>query len=118
AAVARVRRIRQQAYGQVAMGWPEHFVAADPHRGNVSAVDVFEITVAAQTSNDHRRVFFTDVLVGEEAVDRVDNLHEWHAGDKLGVNHPLQNGSQQRGGDSLAADVGENDGQALGRVHG
>src|SRR5208282_3431810 len=110
--------IGQQAYGQVAVGWPEHFGATDPHRRNVSAVDVFKIAVAAQASNDHSRVFLTDVLVGEEAIDRVDDLHEWHTGNELRVNHALENGSQQRGRDSFAADVGENDGQTLGRVDG
>src|SRR5208283_2963115 len=80
--------------------------------------DVFKIAVAAQASNDHSRVFLTDVLVGEEAIDRVDDLHEWHTGNELRVNHALENGSQQRGRDSFAADVGENDGQTLGRVDG
>ena len=34
------------------------------------------------------------------------------------VDHPLENGSQQRGRDSFAADVGENHGQPLGRIDG
>ena len=82
------------------------------------AVDVFQIAVAAQARNDHGRVFLTDVLVGEEAIDRVDDLHQRHAGNQLRVNHALENGSQQRGRDSFAADVGQHYGQALRRVHG
>jgi hypothetical protein len=58
------------------------------------------------------------MLVGEEAIDRVDDFREWHARNQLRVDHPLENGSEQRGGHSFAADVGENDGQALRRVYG
>jgi hypothetical protein len=61
------------------MRWPEHFVATDPHRWNVSAVDVFQIAVVAQAGDDHGRVLLADVFVGEEAIDCGDDLGERHA---------------------------------------
>ena len=36
-----------------------------------------------------------------------------HAGGELRINHPLQGGRKQRGRDSLAAHVGQHDGQTL-----
>src|ERR1700719_1846475 len=84
----------------------------------MSAVDVFQVAIIAQPGDDHGRVLLTDVFVGEEAVDGIDNFRQGHAGDKLRVDHSLEDGSQQSGGNSLPADIGQHDGESFRRVYG
>ncbi len=105
--VALVGGIGQQADGQVAMGRANHLVIADQQRRHVAAVHVFHLPITLKPRNDQGRVFLADMLVGEESVGRSHNLLQGHSGEKLGIDHALKGGSQQRGGNSLAADIGQ-----------
>ena len=111
--VALVGGIGQQADGQVTMGRANHLMIAYQQRRHVAAVYVFHFPITLKPRNDQGRVFLADMLVGEESVGRSHNLLQGHSGEKLGIDHALKGGSQQRGGNSLAADIGQHHGQTL-----
>ncbi len=111
--VALVGGIGQQADGQAALGRTDHLMIANQQRRHVAAVHVFHFPITLKPRNDQGRVFLADMLVGEESVGRSYNLLQGHSSEKLGMDHALKDGSQQRGGNSLAADIGQHHGQTL-----
>ncbi len=74
---------------------PEHFLLADPHWRNVSAIYIFQLAVMPQPGNDHGGVFRADVFFCKEAVERGNDLGEGHARDQMRVHHALENRRQQ-----------------------
>ena len=79
AVIAFVGSLFEKADGEIAVSGPQDFVVAYPHRWDMTTVDVFEIAIRTQADDDHGRVFFTDVLVREEAVHGVHDFGQWHA---------------------------------------
>src|SRR5947209_20462678 len=79
----------------------------------MSAIHILQFPVAADTSDDHGRVFFSDMLMGKESVDGGHNLRQRHAGSELRKNHALKSRSQQGGRNALAADSGQYYGESV-----
>ena len=111
--IALVGGVGEQADGQVAMGRADHLVIANQQRRHMAAVHVLHFPITLKPHNDQGRAFLAHMLVGEESVGRSHNLLQGHSGEKLGIDHALKGGSQQRGGNSLAADIGQHHGQTL-----
>src|SRR5439155_22600022 len=85
--IAFVGGIGQQTYGQIAMPRADDFAVANQQGRHVAAVDIFQFSVALDAGDDHGRVFFADVFVGEEAIGSGHDFGQGHASGELGINH-------------------------------
>src|SRR5689334_648028 len=91
--VGCVLRIPEQPDRQIPVFWSTHLMIGDPQRRNVSAIHVLEYPIPVDTGNDHCRVFLSNMLLREEAIDGAHNFSKWHAGEQMRVHHPLKDGS-------------------------
>ena len=75
--------------GRAVRGTADQF-ARDQKRRNVSAINIFQLSVWPDPGNDDGRVLLTDVLLREEAIDGGHDLRERHTRGELRINHALQ----------------------------
>ena len=96
----------------------DDFAVANQQGRHVAAVDIFQLSVALDASDDHSRVFFANVFVGEEAIGSGHDFGQGHASGELGINHSLERVGEQGSGHSLSAHVGEHNRKAVFRNDG
>src|SRR5579859_8180858 len=99
------RRAVDEADGQIGFDEARAAVGVDERR-DMAAVDVIEAAVWGEPQDAHGGVLL-DVLAADVAVDDFSDGSERLARGELGINQALQSGGQDRGGDSLAGDVGD-----------
>src|SRR5204863_3017889 len=92
--VAIVGRVRQMRDRQIAVQRTNHLAATNQQRGNVSAINVFEVSVTTQAGDDDGCVLLADMFAGEEAVCRCDYIGQRGMCDELRNDHSLQRGSK------------------------
>src|SRR5579872_2977867 len=81
-------------------------------RRDMAAVDVIEAAVRSEAQDAHGGVLL-DVLAADIAVDDFSDGGEGLARGELRIDQALQSGGQDRGGDSLAGDVGDDHGEGV-----
>ena len=90
--------------------------ARNNQRQHMAAVYILQHTIGIYSGNKHGGVLFANALLREETVQCADGVSQRHTRGQVRIEHSLKSRSQKRGRNSLAADIGDDNGELILRA--